>query len=223
MKDELVPQVAKAIEILKKGGVIAFPTDTVYGLGAMANETDAIKRIFEIKERPMGLALPLLLASESEVDCAVVSVPPAARKLMYAFWPGAMALVFQKASWLPDIITAGSPNIALRVPNHEVPVALIKGVGMPIIGTSANVHGRPSAISAEEVKAQLNGKVDFIIEDGQARWAYSQPLLTSLSPPPKIVRQGAISREKIAEVVPWPEIVINLIFQPPIFLMKKSR
>lgn len=207
MREELLPQVEKAIEILKKGGIVAFPTDTIYALGAIASEVAAARRIFEVKQRPLDIALPLLLASESEVDCAVASVPAAARKLMYAFWPGALTLIFEKASWLPDIITAAGPNVAVRVPNHEVPAALIKGVGIPIIGTSANLHGHSNPTTAEEVKAQLNGKVDFIIDDGQTSKSAESTIVDVTVTPPVIRRQGAISKEKIAEVVPVADAI----------------
>jgi L-threonylcarbamoyladenylate synthase len=201
LREDLVPQVEKAIEILKNGGIVAFPTDTVYALGAMANETSAIKKIFEVKERPFAIALPLLLASESELDCAVANVPPAARKLTYAFWPGALTLILKKAAWLPGIINDNRPDIAVRVPNHEVPAALIKGVGMPITGTSANLHGHPNPTTAEGVREQLVNKVDLIIDGGRTPVGLESTILDLTVNPPKLLREGAISRAEIAKII----------------------
>ena len=202
MREDLIPQVEKAIEVLKKGGIVAFPTDTVYALGAMANETSALKKIFEVKERPLSIALPLLIASESELDCAVASVPPAARKLTYAFWPGALTLILKKSAWLPGIINNNGPDIAVRVPNHEIPVALIKGVGMPIIGTSANMHGHPNPTTAEGVREQLGNRVDFIVDGGRTPVGLESTIIDLTVNPAKMLREGAISRTEVEKIIP---------------------
>ncbi|HEY56393.1 MAG TPA: threonylcarbamoyl-AMP synthase, partial [Dehalococcoidia bacterium] len=144
-------QVDRGISLLKRGGIVAFPTDTVYGLGAAASSPQAVARVYEVKKRPAGMPLPLLLAHVSQIEDVARPVPPLARLLAKKFLPGALTLVLPKSGSVPDIVTAGGTTVAVRIPAHPVPVALIEGLGAPILGTSANLSGRPSALTAGEV------------------------------------------------------------------------
>ena len=202
MKNDPVEQIKKAVAILKKGGVLAFPTDTVYGLGAMADNPAAIRRIFEIKKRPLSLALPLLLSEAEEVDNVAVTIPELARCLIARFWPGALTVILKKAAWVPDVLTAGSSNVAVRVPAHPVPVALVRGMEMALVGTSANIHGRPSPVTSTEVKEQLADSVDFIIDGGQTPGGIESTVIDVTVVPPRILRQGAISIREIEKTTP---------------------
>jgi L-threonylcarbamoyladenylate synthase len=195
----------KAIDILKNGGVVAFPTDTVYGLGAAADNPAAIRRVFEIKQRPLNMALPLVLADSAQADTVAINIPEEARVLMAKFWPGALTLVLKKSARVPDILTAGSGTVAVRVPNHALSLALIGGAGVPLVGTSANVHGMPSPVTAEEVRAQLEGKVDYVIDGGRTPVGVESTIVDMTVSPPKILRHGAISREEIEKALVSPD------------------
>ena len=199
---EIQRQVTIAIRILKAGGVVAYPTDTVYGLGTAMQNMSAIERIFEIKGRPKGMALPLLLNDVSQIATIASSVPYAALQLAEAFLPGALTIILSKSDNVPDLITAGNKTIAFRIPNHPIPLALIKGTGTPIIGTSANLSGQPSATTAADVETQIGKRVDMIIDGGQCSGGIESTIIDLTGEKPVIRRQGAISLERIKRVVP---------------------
>ena len=190
-------QVDKAIEILKAGGVIAFPTDTVYGLGGDVFSIEAAERIYRVKQRPRHLPLPVLLADPTQMASIVDSVPGIAQFLVRRFWPGGLTLVLPKGSSLPDIITAGGDKVAVRVPGHVVPLALIRGLGAPIIGTSANVSDKPSPATAEDVEQQLGGQVDLIIDMGKCPGGLESTVVDVTGGKPVILRQGIIPEKEI--------------------------
>ena len=196
MKRDPVVQIDLAVAILKNGGVVAFPTDTVYGLGAAVDNPAAIRRIFQIKNRPLSQPMPLLLADPVQAETVAFDIPDLAWEFMAEFWPGALTLVLKKAAWVPDVLTAGSPNVAQRVPDYAITISLIEGVGVPLVGTSANLHGRPAPSTADEVRQQLEGKVDFILDGGRVPGVESTIIdLTVI--PPRILREGAVSRAEI--------------------------
>jgi len=195
-------QVTTAIHILKTGGVVAYPTDTVYGLGAEMKNMRAIERIFEIKGRPKGMALPLLLSDLSQLTTIASSVPLTALQLAEAFFPGALTVILPKSDNVPDLITAGKKTIAFRIPNHPIPLALIKGTGTPIVGTSANLSGQPSAMTATDVATQIGKKVDMIIDGGKCPGGIESTIIDLTGEKPVIRRQGAISVESIRQVIP---------------------
>jgi len=192
-------QVEKGISILKQGGIVAFPTDTVYGLGACAYLPQAVERIYAVKERPRNMALPLLLADKSQISEVAEPVPPIAWLLINRFLPGALTIVLPKSNSVPDIITAGSTTIAIRIPAHPVPVALAKGIRAPIVGTSANVSGRSSPLTADEVYAQLGGKIDLIVDGGRCPGGKESTIVDVTGETPVVLREGAISREEIEQ------------------------
>ncbi|MFC1987781.1 L-threonylcarbamoyladenylate synthase [Chloroflexota bacterium] len=193
-------QIEKGISILKQGGIVAFPTDTVYGLGAGANLPQAIERVYEVKERPRNMALPLLLADVSQITRFTESVPPVAWLLIHNFLPGALTLILSKPSSVPDIITAGGTTIAIRIPAHPVPVALVKGLGTPIVGTSANLSGRPSPLTADEVYSQLGNKVNLIIDGGRCPGGKESTIVDVTGETPVLLREGAISIKGLKKV-----------------------
>ncbi|MCL2149458.1 MAG: L-threonylcarbamoyladenylate synthase [Dehalococcoidia bacterium] len=201
MQNDLAAELARAVAILNKGGVVAFPTDTVYGLGALADNPVAICRVFEIKERPLTQALPLLVADIAQAASVVHTVPAVAQLLMEHFWPGALTLVLPCATWVPKMITAGGSTVAVRVPAHPLTLALMEAVGRPLVGTSANVHGLPSPVTAEEVRAQLSDRVDFIIDGGRTPGGIESTIVDMTVSPPQILRHGMIKREDIEKVV----------------------
>jgi L-threonylcarbamoyladenylate synthase len=208
MSDELPEriqeQVEKGIEIIRQGGVIAFPTDTVYGLGAGIQSESAIKRVFQIKQRPVAMALPVLVADVPQIHEIAQFIPAYGWRLIEHFFPGALTLVVYRTRAVNDIITAGGDTVAIRIPAHPVPIALIKGSGMPLVGTSANISGSSSVLTAEDVRAQLGDSVDLIIDGFPVPGGKESTVVDVTGEVPVILRLGAISKaeiEKVLEVV----------------------
>ena len=201
-KKDIEKQIEKAVAILKNGGLVAYPTDTVYGLGACMTDTAAVDRIFQVKGRPKGMALPVLLADRKQIEEIVTSVPPAARRLIDAFFPGALTIILTKSNVVPEIITGGGRTVAFRIPNHPVPLALIKGLGKPIVGTSANLSGQPSALTAAEVQTQIGDKIDMVIDGGRCPGGIESTVVDLSGEKPVVRRQGAISIEKLRIILP---------------------
>ena len=199
-RDSIEHQLQLAIEILKRGGVIAFPTDTVYGLGADPYNEQAVERIFTIKNRPKNLRLPLLLADVSDLTNVASKVPEIAWQLAEHFLPGGLTLVLQKSPWIPNTQTAGSDTIAVRIPNNPIAIALIRGLGKPLIGTSANISGMPSAITADEVRDQLGEEIDSIVDGGRCPGTIESTVIDVSGDIPTIIREGAISLEEIVSI-----------------------
>lgn len=193
-------QIEKGIGILRQGGIVAYPTDTVYGLGARADDIHAVERIFRVKNRPPELALPILLADISEIESVASSIPRQARLLIDAFMPGALTLVLPKSASVPDIVSGGKDTVAVRVPDHEVTIALIRGTGSPVVGTSANYSGKSSPLTADEVYEQLGDNVDFIIDGGRCPGGTESTIIDVTANVPVILREGAIPRKEIEKV-----------------------
>jgi L-threonylcarbamoyladenylate synthase len=193
-------QVEAGISILRQGGIVAFPTDTVYGLGACANIPQAVERVYQVKERPQNMALPLLLAHTSQISEVAEFVPQVAWLLADKFLPGALTIVLYKAKFVPDIITAGGKTVAVRVPAHPVPVALAQGLGAPVVGTSANLSGKPSALTAGEVYSQFGDNIDLVIDGGRCPGGRESTIVDVTGEVPVVLREGAISREELQRV-----------------------
>jgi len=194
-------QVERGVSVLKDGGIVAFPTDTVYGLGAGIGIAHAVERVYQVKKRPRTMPLPLLLSDISQIDEVAGSVPKAAWLLADRFLPGALTLVLARSPSLPETITGGGKTVAVRIPNHPIPIALARGLGTPIVGTSANLSSQPSALTASEVYAQLGDKVELIIDGG--RCPGRESTIVDLSgETPVILREGAIPGEELQKLCP---------------------
>lgn len=191
--------IEKAAQILKKGGVVAFPTDTVYGLGADAFNARAVQRVFEIKNRPRNLPLPILIAAVSQLNVLANPIPEVAWFLVRRFWPGGLTLVLNKADSVPSHLSQGS-TIGIRLPNHPICLALIQYAGNPIVGTSANISGQPAALTAVEVARQLGSKLDFIIDGGKCPGGRESTVVDVTREPPAILRHGIIPASEIEKV-----------------------
>jgi L-threonylcarbamoyladenylate synthase len=202
MDNGYIQHIQEAASVLAKGGIVAFPTDTVYGLGTMANNPAAVRRIFKVKQRPLTQPLPLLLNNTKQADEAAINISDIARRLMNAFWPGALTIILKKAAWIPPIITAGGDTIALRVPDYALTLALLESLGMPLVGTSANVSGRPSPKTASEVKTQLGDLVDYILDGGPTPLGKESTIVDATGEPPRIIRAGAICRADLEKITP---------------------
>ncbi|MFC1865925.1 L-threonylcarbamoyladenylate synthase [Chloroflexota bacterium] len=193
---EIKEQIDKGISILKQGGIIAFPTDTIFGLGACFDDIDAIERIYRVKQRRYDKGLPLLVADRQQMLLLVASMPPLAEKLLNSFETGSLTLVLKKAVAVPDVVTGGSATVAVRITAHPVARALIKGLGKPVVATSANVSGDPSALTAEEVRWQLGAKIDLII-GGDSGAGKESTIIDVNTDIPVILRQGVVAEEEI--------------------------
>jgi L-threonylcarbamoyladenylate synthase len=189
-------EIEKGVRILQKGGVIAFPTDTVYGLGADVFNTTAVERVYEIKNRPKNQQFPLLIADAKQLTTLAEPIPEITWLLAGRFWPGGLTLVLSKKDSLPAYIASG-PTVAVRVPNHPVCLALIEGLGNPITGTSANTSGQPAALTAAEVGQQLVGKIDLIINGGKCPGGKESTIVDITRLPPTILRHGIIPSHEI--------------------------
>ncbi len=191
----------EAVAILSKGGLVAFPTETVYGLGADATRAEAVRSVFAAKGRPADNPLIVHLADALEMTSVAVDIPPVAQTLASAFWPGPLTLVLTCRPHLPKEVTAGLSTVAVRVPDHAVPRELVRRLGRGIVGPSANSSGRPSPTTAEHVRTDLDGKVDLILDSGPTRIGVESTVLDLTRGVPSILRQGGLTQEQIESVI----------------------
>lgn len=192
----------QAVDILKKGGLVAFPTETVYGLGALATDEAAVARIFEAKGRPADNPLIVHIGTTEEAYNYAQEVSPDAQKLMAAFWPGPLTLVFaQRPDVIAPNVTPDVHTIGLRMPNHPVALSLLRALGGPLAAPSANRSGKPSPTEAAHVNHDLGGKIPLILDGGRTGIGVESTVLDMTSTPPVILRPGGITREMIEEVI----------------------
>lgn len=203
--------IIKGAKVIKSGGLVAFPTETVYGLGANGLDEEAVKKIFLAKGRPQDNPLILHVADKEQVYPLVKSIPKEAQRLMDSFWPGPLTLLFKKSSLVPDCITAGLDTVAIRMPDHPIALALIKASNVPIAAPSANTSGKPSPTLAEHVMEDLNGKIHMIIDGGKTGIGVESTVLDLSGDTPLILRPGGVSMEELREHLPQVEEDLSLI------------
>jgi len=201
LKAEVEGSLAEALAVLKGGGLVAYPSDTVYGLGAAASDEGAVARAFAVKGRLSEKALPLLLADVEDMAPLCAEVPPIAKLLTERFWPGPLTVVLRRSPSFQSPALGGGDSVALRVPDHFFLRQLIRALGEPITGTSANRSGRPSCRTAREVQRQLGNAVDLIIDGGSSRVGQESTVVDITLDHPKIVRGGALSRKEIERAI----------------------
>ncbi len=204
MKDAEV--ILKAAEIIRGGGIVAFPTETVYGLGANGYNPLAVARIFEVKRRPSFDPLILHVADPADVRKLVKEIPSSAKKLIERFWPGPVTVVLLKEENIPDIVTAGLPSIAVRMPDHPMALSLIKESKCPIAAPSANPFGYLSPTTAGHVREQLGDQVDLILDGGPCTVGVESTIVSFLDGKPKLLRPGGVSLEEIESAIGEVEI-----------------
>jgi L-threonylcarbamoyladenylate synthase len=193
-------QLAQAIEILQAGGVIALPTDTVYGIAASVDHPAAIERIFSIKGRAGTKALPVLIDAVAQLERFSAALSDEARDLAAAFWPGALTIVVQAAAWVPDVILRGGGTVGLRMPDCADTLAIIAGAGGALAVTSANRSGDREARSATEVQRVLGTRLDLIVDGGPSPSAAPSTVVDASGPRLTVLRVGAISSARIDAV-----------------------
>jgi L-threonylcarbamoyladenylate synthase len=198
---EEVETIQQAAEIIKMGGVVAFPTETVYGLGADAFDPIAVARIFEIKNRPFFDPLIVHIADLAEMSRLAIAIPLSAEKLIKRFWPGPLTIVFFKKEEVPDIVTAGLPTVAIRMPRHPIALRLISEARRPIAAPSANLFGYVSPTTAEHVREQLGSRVDLILDGGPCEVGLESTILSFSEGKPRLLRPGGLPLEEIVSVI----------------------
>jgi len=194
--------VARAAHCLREGGLVAFPTETVYGLGANALDPTAVARIFAAKQRPANDPLIVHLATPADLPSVATRIPAIAARLAELFWPGPLTLVLPRAAAVPLVVTSGGPSVAVRVPDHPVARALIAAAGTPVAAPSANLFSRPSPTTAAHVLEDLDGRIDLVLDGGACAVGVESTVLDLTGSPPRILRPGAVTIEMLREVVP---------------------
>ncbi|MCC6500604.1 MAG: threonylcarbamoyl-AMP synthase [Anaerolineales bacterium] len=191
-----------ALKILNNGGLVAFPTDTVYGVGALAFDGKAIESIYIAKDRPIEKAIPILIADAEDMDKVGKNIPAVAREIAKRFFPGPLTCIIPKQLTLPSAVSATS-TVGVRVPDHDVARALLHAAG-PMAVTSANISGQPSPSTTEEVFAQLNGRIELIIDGGKTSGGVPSTVVDCTTDELKILREGPISLEEIRKKLSSP-------------------
>ena len=189
--------IARAAQLLRDGAVVAFPTETVYGLGADATNAAAAARIFAIKNRPSFAPLIVHLADPAALPSVAADCPPAAQRLIARYWPGPLTIVLTKTARVPDIVTAGLPSVAVRVPDHPIARQLLDAVRLPIAAPSANPFGYISPTSAAHVAAQLGDAVPLILDGGPCQVGVESTIVSFVDPTPTLLRPGAVTLEML--------------------------
>lgn len=199
-------ELSKADEILREGGLVAFPTETVYGLGANALDADASKKIYEAKGRPSDNPLIVHISDMSELKPLTKKIPEMAEKLAQRFWPGPLTMIFPKSDIVPYGTTGGLDTVAVRMPDHKLAAALIRTSGVPIAAPSANTSGRPSPTMAKHVADDLSGKIDMILDGGSVGIGIESTIVDVSGEVPVILRPGFITKEMLEEVIGHVEV-----------------
>jgi len=190
-------QIEEAVRLLVEGGLVVFPTDTVYGVAALAEDAEAVARLYAAKRRPPHMAIPVMVAAPERVT-AVARPLSGFWPLAEAFWPGPLTIILPKTEALPPIVTAGGETVALRIPDHPLALALLRAVDRPLAVTSANLSGQPPALTSEEARGQLEGRVDAILDGGRAPGGQPSTIIDLTRTPPQILREGPVTYDMLA-------------------------
>jgi L-threonylcarbamoyladenylate synthase len=192
--------VSAAVQVLRSGGIVCLPTDTVYGLAAVAANDEAVARIFAIKGRRQTNPLPIFISDASELSCVAQGAPQAAERLIEAFWPGALTIVLPKATTFQSLALVGGDTVGVRAPGHDLVLEIARELGEPMTGTSANLSGLPSPSTVFEADGQIGERVDLLIDGGRSGGLEST-IIDMTGDMPKLVRAGAIGVEELERVL----------------------
>ncbi len=203
--DPLAPDpnvVQIAADILTQGGLVAYPTETVYGLAASAFLVDSVARVFDAKQRPFDQALPVQIAGIDDIATLARDIPPEADSLIRAFFPGPLTLIFYRLPTVSLTVTGGGPTLGLRMPDHAVALAVLRAFGAPLVCTSANLTGRRSPMCAADVLEDLDGLIDLVLDGGPTQDRVASTVLDISVRPARLLREGKITRVMLEAFLP---------------------
>ena len=186
---------------IKQGGVVVFPTETVYGIGANGLSENAVKRIYEVKQRPLNKPISLLVNGTDMINEIAQDITDLEKALIKEFFPGPLTIILKKKDIVPNIVTANSNTVGVRMPSNEIALKLIEYAGVPIATPSANISGKPSGTNMEDIMKDFEGKVDYFIDDGPSKIGISSTIVQVIDGVPHILRQGKITEEQIMNIV----------------------
>lgn len=185
---------------IKQGGVVVFPTETVYGIGANGLSENAVKRIYEVKQRPLNKPISLLVNGTDMINEIAQDITDLEKALIREFFPGPLTIILKKKDIVPNIVTANSNTVGVRMPSNEIALKLIEYAGVPIATPSANISGKPSGTNMEDIMKDFEGKVDYFIDDGPSKIGISSTIVQVIDGVPHILRQGKITEEQIMNI-----------------------
>lgn len=191
-----------AAELIEEGEIIAFPTDTLYGLGCSIFDENAIRNLFELKCRNLTKPINALIGSIEQLSYVAENIPLIVYEVIKEFWPGDLTLILQKKNEIPNILTNGMNTIGVRMPNNEVTLRLICEVDKPLATTSANISGKPSITNAKQVLDNFRNKIPLILDSGESKIGKESTIISLVTEPPSIIRQGSLSIEKLKRIIP---------------------
>lgn len=190
----------KGAEFIKKGKIVIFPTETVYGIGTNGLDADAVKKLFQIKQRPLNKPITLLVSNKEMIELVAKDITEIEYKIMDKFFPGPLTIILKKKDIVPDIVTAGQDTVGIRMPNGEIAIKLVELANVPIAAPSANITGDPSGTNLQEIMKDFEGKVDLAIDGGDSELGIGSTIVQVIDGKPKILRQGSITLEQINEI-----------------------
>jgi L-threonylcarbamoyladenylate synthase len=196
--------ISRALEVLRAGGLLAFPTETVYGLGADASNPDAVKKIYAAKGRPRNHPLIVHVANAANIVDWAREIPAAGERLAQRFWPGPLTLIFRRAAHVSDLVTGGQDTVALRVPSHPLAQALLAGFGGGVAAPSANRYGRVSSTTAEHVRTEFGGAVDYVLDGGACEVGIESTIVDVSAGEPALLRPGSITAAEVEALLRRP-------------------
>ena len=202
MKNNLnYDKLKKPAQIIKNGGIVIFPTETVYGIGTNGLDENAIKKLYEVKQRPINKPISLLVNNIEMVEKIAKNITEVEYKLMERFFPGPLTIILEKRDIVPDILTSSTNTVGIRMPSGEIAKKLIEFAGVPIATSSSNISGKPSGTNITDIKKDFKGKVDCFIDNGESELGIPSTVIRIIDNIPHILRQGAISEEEIRKVI----------------------
>lgn len=193
--------VKKAAELIKQGKIVVFPTETVYGIGTNGLDEKAVRKLYEVKQRPLDKPISLLVSNMEMVNKIAKDITELEYKIMEKFFPGPLTIILRKQDIVPNIITAGQDTVGVRMPSGEVARKLVENAGVPIAAPSANISGRPSGTNLQEIKKHFQGNVDFFIDGGDSELGIASTIIQVVDGEIKILRQGNITLDQIKKEI----------------------
>ncbi|MCW4020143.1 MAG: L-threonylcarbamoyladenylate synthase [Candidatus Bathyarchaeota archaeon] len=213
-------KIREAAAVIRSGGLVAFPTETVYGLGADALNPNAVARIYAAKKRPLDNPIIVHVARKEDIHILSEEAPKSANKLMEAFWPGPLTLVLKASRIVPKATTGGLETVAIRMPSFKVALALIRESAVPIAAPSANLAGKPSPTTAQHVERDLGGRIDLILDAGPTEVGVESTVLDLTTTPPQVLRPGGVPYEELKDVLGRVELHPSVVADRSVRLVK---